>query len=374
MDFLELFNRATKVTFAEPWILKWAPTSLDQVVGNDKIISAMQFYLANQNIPNMILTGPNGVGKQTAIRLLLKGYLGNAVSTGSLTIYGSIHRSKDVVSEKLEQKKADKSYDGPNIMSFAKKCIKLPNDACKIIVIYDFDHMTREAQMALRRVIELHSTKIRFIFTANHLEDIIEAIQSRSVILKFTIPCDADIRSVIERVAEAEQVTVTDDVINAICLASNGDIKQAINCLQILRHSDNLSLESFYRIFNLPPIDSIHKIIKACLQNQPSEAYNLVNKMLANGYNVSDLLDIILRVVSMNDFSKLEIKSNNLTVDGHLIDSVQVAITNIISQTFYLTEVASSTIHLYALVAHLGKILASKPGTTTVTTVTTVTK
>ena len=252
MDFLEILGK-NPVNVSKPWTLKYIPDSLMEISGNSNIIESLNYYLINENIPNMIITGPNGVGKQTAVKCLLKQYLGEYRKEASLIIYGSINRGKDVVSEKIEQKKNDKSYVGPNIMNFTKRKLSLPQNLCKLIVIYDFDQMTREAQMALRRIIEMYSEKVRFIFTCNNISNVIEAMQSRCVILKFSKLLDSEIRDVISKIAIKENEKMSDDVLDLICLAAFGDLKQAINYLQILSFSQRKDVDSFYKIFNMLP-------------------------------------------------------------------------------------------------------------------------
>ncbi|WP_258402143.1 hypothetical protein, partial [Pseudomonas aeruginosa] len=81
----------------------------------------------------------------------------------------------------------------------SKSVLNMPANKCKIVCIYDFDCMTSEAQMALRRIIELYAHRVRFIFICNNLNNVIEAIQSRTLTLKFnslTVEC------IIERLHE----------------------------------------------------------------------------------------------------------------------------------------------------------------------------
>jgi len=350
MNFLEILGK-NQIKGSKPWITKYKPQILQEMNGNPKVIESIDYYLQNQNIPNMILTGPNGVGKQTMISCLLKEYLNEYRKDASLIVHGSITRGKDVVSEKLEQKKSDKSYLGPNIMNFAKKKLSLPTNLCKIIVIYDFDHMTREAQMALRRVIEQYSTKIRFIFTCNNISNIIEALQSRCVILKFSRLTDPEIKKVLSNIAEQEAVEVDESVLDLICLAACGDLKQAINYFQILNFSEKNDVNSFYKIFNMPPLDAIQRFIISCLQEKSNDAYQIIITLLDNGYNASDILDILFKVVA---FSQFKGKSDVAGLKKGILDNtLKISFLKVINQCFYLVEQTGSTTHMYHLISQL---------------------
>lgn len=357
MNFLEILGKPIQ-NVSVPWIQQYAPKKLEEITGNRKVIDSLQYYLYNKNIPNLIITGPNGSGKQTAVRALLNEYLGEHRQTASIVIYGAISRGKDVVSEKNDQKKGDKSYDGPNIINFIKRKMTLPNGLCKIIVIYDFDQMTQEAQTALRRIIELYSEKTRFILTCNGIKKVAEAIQSRCVIVKFTRLSNGEIEEVLYSLAEKEGINLPEDVVEIICLSAYGDLKQAVNYLQVLSRANNVSLESFYQIFNMPPLDMIQKFINACLEDKIDTAYEIIIKLLDNGYNVSDILDILLKVVAFN-----QVKGSKFLkgMKGGVLDpEIQINFLQAINHCFYLTEISSSQTHLYNLVCQFIKIKDGK--------------
>lgn len=358
MDFLEILGKSP-INVSKPWAQKYSPKNLDEVVGNHNIIETLHYYLENQNIPNMIVTGPNGVGKQTAVKAVVRSYLGDLEAMASLTIYGSINRGKDVVSEKIEQKKNDKSYIGPNIMNFIKRKLSLPEGLCKIIVIYDFDHMTKEAQMALRRIIELYSERVRFIFTCNNISDIIEAIQSRCVLIKFGKILDNEITDILMKIGELEGVNIGEEVLELICLSAYGDLKQAINYLQILSFSEKRDVDSFYKIFNMPPLASIQKFVIACLNDgidmeTKNTAFSMIERLLNYGYNANDILDVLHKVVTLNQFKNIS-KGTTLPgfKGGSLDQEIQIRFLKAINQCFYLIETSGSIIHLHYLVSQL---------------------
>src|SRR5689334_16740673 len=108
--------------------------------------------------------------------------------------------------------------------------------------------MTDAAQQALRRLMELYSSTTRFAFACNLSTKIIEPLQSRCAILRFTRLSDKQILKRLKEVAQAEnvtrwfafyvrssapaQVTMTDDGLHALIFTAEGDMRQAINNLQ----------------------------------------------------------------------------------------------------------------------------------------------
>ena len=317
------------------WYRKYEPQNLDGIIGNESIIRILKYYLGNNNIPHLLIMGKNGVGKKTAISCLVKEYLGSHYDYACLNIHGSIYRGKDVVSENTDQKKSDKVNDAPNIINFIKKLTLLPKHLCKIIVIYDFDHMTKEAQMALRRIVEIYSDKTRFIFLCNDMSNIIEAIQSRCVLIKFNHISDDDISIVLNQIAEKEKIKLPKEVNDVITLSADGDLKQAIGYLQIISKANEINIDNFYKIFNMPSFITIKQIIGYCMAKD-HRAYKLLQGLIDNGYNINDILDIILKVVSDYEFPNEKIRKEYIKA---------------IAKCFYMTETSNSHQHLYYLVS-----------------------
>lgn len=327
------------------WYDKHSPRHLSEIVGNQESIRNIESYLLHRNIPHLILIGPNGSGKATAIRCLVEAYLGPKGSKlrkeACLEINGAIDRGKDVVSEKTDGKKGDRSAGQPNIISFIKKRISLPLQTSKIIVIYDFDHMTSEAQMALRRIMEKYENT-RFILQCND-GNVIEAIQSRCTPLEFASLTDEEMTQVLQGIAEKERIKIPDDIIKLICLSSNGDLKKGIGYLQVMAKSTAMTTECFYKIFNIPSLQSINALIAHCIAGQNTSGYEVVTSMLSNGYNTDDILDVLLKVI----LRRTE------------LGGLQTFFIQAVSESFLRTETCYSDTHLYALVSKLCEIARS---------------
>jgi DNA polymerase III delta prime subunit len=320
------------------WASDFQPHEMKGVIGNEMIVETLDTYLKSRTVPNLILCGPNGCGKSTVAKILVKKYLGKFHKYCNLDVIGSIHRGKNVVSEKNDKKKnTDKLVDGPNIVNFIRKCIRMPDDMYKIVTIYDFDCMTSEAQMALRRIIELYADKVRFILICNDLNSVIEAIQSRALVLKFNQISVEDIKSRLVQIANANNTSFTDEIYDSIAIMSNGDLKQAINYLQVFSSCSDKNLDNFYYIFNIPAIHTVKQMIKYCIDKNGQPAFETLMNLINNGYNVSDILDVIIKVLSYSE---------------EITDEQRVVFITETTRVFCLNEVSPSNTHLYNLVVH----------------------
>jgi len=103
----------------------------------------------------------------------------------------------------------------------------------KLVILDEADNMTSDAQQALRRIMEMYAQNTRFILLANYVSNIIEPIQSRVVMIRFNpLPKEAVI-SRLRFIAENEGVKVSDDALEAIYEFTQGDMRKAINALQV---------------------------------------------------------------------------------------------------------------------------------------------
>jgi len=93
-------------------------------------------------------------------------------------------------------------------------------------------HNTRDAQTALRRIMEETSRYSRFILICNYSSNLIEPIQSRCAIFRFKRIGQAEVAARLKKIAKAEDVKVGEKVLEAISVAVDGDLRQAINLLQ----------------------------------------------------------------------------------------------------------------------------------------------
>jgi replication factor C subunit 2/4 len=102
----------------------------------------------------------------------------------------------------------------------------------KIIILDEADSMTSAAQQALRRTMEIYSSTTRFALACNNSTKIIEPIQSRCAVLRFTRLSDAEVLSRLLHVIRKEQIVYDMAGLEAIVFVAEGDMRNALNALQ----------------------------------------------------------------------------------------------------------------------------------------------
>jgi len=198
------------------------------------------------------------------------------------------------------------------IKSFAKQQVRLPPGRHKIVILDEVDNMTGAAQQALRRIMEEFSSTTRFALACNYSTKIIEAIQSRCAILRFTKLSDEELLLRLKQICQKENVTCTDDGYEAILFTANGDMRQAINNLQSTHSGFSIvNAENVFKVCDQPHPAVLQKIVNDCQNGKIREAQKEMKRVLWDkGYSGMDILASLFKVVknhsSLPEYCKLE--------------------------------------------------------------------
>ncbi len=169
----------------------------------------------------------------------------------------------------------------------------------KIIFLDEADNLTRDSQQALRRIMEMYSDACRFILAANYSSAIIDPIQSRCVVFKFTkLPEDA-IKERLREIAENEGVEVTDEALDAIVYVSEGDMRRAINVLQAAAAlGAEVDEDTVYQIAATARPEEVRQMIHYAWNGEFERARELLHELLSRyGMSGEDVVRQVHREV-----------------------------------------------------------------------------
>lgn len=260
-----------------PWIEKYRPKSLDNIIGNQCANQQFKNIVSSGNIPHLLLSGVPGTGKTTSVICLAKIILQEKFYDAFIELNASDERGIDVIRNK--------------ITTFCKKKVTLPEKAYKIIFLDEVDYMTPIAQQALRRIIELYTSSTRFIMACNSSSNIIEAIQSRCVLIRFS---KIDTESIFDRlktICALENLEYSDEGLMQLIKISDGDVRRAINNLQSIAITfGNVTPENITDIANLPSTLITENLIKKCLEKKFENAQQIITNLVSDGYDAQDII------------------------------------------------------------------------------------
>ncbi len=266
------------------WVEKYRPSTFEEMRGQTKIVERVKQFVAQKNLPHLLFSGPAGVGKTTLSLIIARALYGDEYRASFLELNASDERGIDVVRTKVKDFARTKSLES---VSF------------KIIYLDECDALTKEAQQALRRTMELCSDTTRFILSCNYVSKIIDPIQSRCTMFRFQPLSKDDVVALIESVAKKEGVHVTPDAMEAIYLVSEGDGRRVNNILQSCSAvASSVTEDVVYSLSSLAKPSEILAVVQLALKGQFLESRKaLLSTMLAHGLSGADVIRQIQRLV-----------------------------------------------------------------------------
>ncbi len=314
------------------WVEKYRPEKLDEIIDQKEIIRGLKNLIKNpEEIPHLLFAGPAGVGKTTTALCVAKGLLGEEWQRDTLELNASDERGIKMVRERVKEFAAVMKLTTNN---------KEDNRPFRIIILDEADEMTQEAQTALRRIIEDSSRTTRFIFICNYLTQIIEPIQSRCVVFRFTRLTNEDIVGHLKVICQKEGVKYDDKALTQIYAATSGDLRHSINILQAAAGMGSVSLPNVVASIGLSGKFKVGEIIKLALSGKFQDArVKLLELIQVYGMSESDFL-----------------KYANQEAYGMKLDRPDEFAALMAEYDYRLLVGAHPEIQLSALLAQLGKL------------------
>jgi DNA polymerase III delta prime subunit len=201
-------------------------------------------------------------------------------------------------------------------------------------------HNTSDAQSALRRTMEQFSSNTRFILSCNYSSQIIDPIQSRCTVFRFSPLSDDAVEARTREIADAEGIELTDDGVDALVYAADGDMRAAINALQATSGmSDVVDEDAVYAMTSTARPEEVHEMVQTALDGDFTAARAQLDALLTEkGMAGGDVIDQLHRGVW-----EFELEDERAV---RLLDRVGEA-------DYRITEGANERIQLEALLASL---------------------
>ena len=309
------------------WVEKYRTQKIADLVNQKEIVGSLTSLLKNvSELPHLLFSGSAGVGKTTLALCLARQILGESWKEYTLELNASDERGINMVRERVKK-----------FSKFGGLDVNIP---FKIIILDEADEMTSDAQTALRRIIEDASKHCRFILIANNISRIIEPIQSRCAVFKFTRISEKDVIAHLKEIAKKEKIKSDEDGLKAIFDYTEGDLRHAINLMQAASSLGSITEDNVKASAGLTKTKDVDEVLKLALAGKIIESRNKMIELIKI-YGMSE-----------SDFLKYLNESIYKTKMSNLIEISQV----IAKYDYRILSGANPEIQLSALLAELGKL------------------
>tara|TARA_R100000329_G_C7616035_1_gene218745 strand:+ start:2286 stop:3212 length:927 start_codon:yes stop_codon:yes gene_type:complete len=229
------------------WTEKYRPQKLSELLGQPGFVIDAEHWVEDRDMPNVLLHGVAGTGKTTAALVLAKSLLKDEAEGNFFEINASDDRKLETVRNRIKD------------IATTRKLGDVP---FKIILLDEMDGMTKDAQNALKRIMERYSHNCRFIITCNDRFRIIQPLISRCANYAFRRVNNESMRFALEKVIQNETKNgtpiVNESELEPFIEGLHGDLRRGITELQaavsgktsLLKQSQSL-LEPYEKIIQM---------------------------------------------------------------------------------------------------------------------------
>ena len=295
-----------------PWIEKYRPKKISEIVSQNESINILNNTLKTGELPHLLLHGSSGTGKTSLILALCN------------ELFGPVRVNERVIELNASDERGINIVRG-KIIDFTKIAIgtRDPKYLCpnyKIIILDEADAMTKEAQAALRKVMEENSNITRFCFICNYINQIIEPINSRCVKIRFKPIDEENMINKLKWISENENIIIDDKALKCIYEISNGDMRKGILMLQNIKYiKKNILIENkitkndIYNICKYISQEDMNKYIEDIkINDNILNIIRITKEIIDKGYIFNSIINKIIQYIIENDNIEDKSKANIL--------------------------------------------------------------
>jgi DNA polymerase III delta prime subunit len=262
------------------FVEKYRPKVIDDCILPDETKKIFKEFVAKGEIPNLLLSGPPGIGKTTIAKALC-----NELGADFYVINGSDEgRFLDTVRNQAK--------------NFASTVSLTGSSKHKVIIIDEADNTGNDVQLLLRANIETFYSNCRFIFTCNYKNKIIEPLHSRCAVIDFTLRGKEKVQLAgnffqrLRFILDQEKIEYDEKVVAELVSKHFPDFRRVLNECQkysssgkidsgILSSLVDINVSSLIKDMKDKKFNDVRKWVVSNLDNDPT---TLLRKIYDAGY------------------------------------------------------------------------------------------
>lgn len=270
-----------------PWCERFRPKNFDDIVFDPLNRQILKNIIETSYFPNLLFYGPPGTGKTTTIINLINAYQAKLnIKNKDLIIHlnASDERGIDIIR---------------NQINFFVNSKPLFHTGMKFVILDEVDYMTKNAQQALRYLLQNYTGNVRFCLICNYISKIDEGLQNEFIRLRFNQLPKSDIINLLNHISESENLNIPQSFLACIQKLYKSDIRSMINFMQ--SNQDIVKLQTNEPILYIIGTDVWENMISMILKRENLEVVKNYIHKISTEYNIDkkniikDFLNYIIR-------------------------------------------------------------------------------
>ena len=312
-----------------PFVELYRPKIFEDIVLDPLNKQILKNIIETSYFPNLLFYGPPGTGKTTTIINLINAYQAKLnIKNKDLIIHlnASDERGIDIIR---------------NQINFFVNSKPLFHTGMKFVILDEVDYMTKNAQQALRYLLQNYTGSVRFCLICNYISKIDEGLQNEFIRLRFNqLPKD-DIIHFLNHISESEKLNISLKSLSCIQKLYKSDIRSMINFMQ--SNQDIVKLQNNEPILYIIDSDVWENIISMILNKEDIEVVKNYIHKISTEYNI-DKKNII------NDFLNYIIRNKSKYVSKDFLNFVE---------NLMHSQIQNNNTHIYYSLSRLSSFISA---------------
>ena len=205
---------------SSPWVEKYRPIRFDEIVLEELNKKILTNVIETGYFPNLLFYGPPGTGKTTTVMNLVNSYqkkMNQQHKKLIIHLNASDERGIDIIRNQINQFVNSKT---------------MFNQGMKFIILDEVDYMTKNAQQALKYLLQSYNANVRFCLICNYISRIDDGLQNEFLRLRFNQLPKKDVVHFLTKISDSENMNLSKESLIMIQTLYNSDIRSMVNCMQ----------------------------------------------------------------------------------------------------------------------------------------------
>ena len=309
-----------------PWCEKYRPHLFEDIVLDPLNRQILKNIIETSYFPNLLFYGPPGTGKTTTIINLITAYQTKiGIKNKDLIIHlnASDERGIDIIR---------------NQISFFVNSKPLFHTGMKFVILDEVDYMTKNAQQALRYLLQNYTSNVRFCLICNYISKIDEGLQNEFIRLRFNQLPKNDIIKFLINISTSEKLNISEKSISCIQKLYKSDIRSMINFMQSNQDIVNQDNE-----FNIIDNDVWENLISKLSKREKIDSIKDYVHSISINYNI-DKKNII------KDFLNYIIRNHPKYVNNSFLNYIE---------NLMHSQIQNNNIHIYYALSRLTSFIST---------------